>query len=122
VGLVVWQAGFVLADLLLRRPPFGSWHGAQVLDLGCGTGERSWVGACPKFVCVLGEQKTGIQLAKMLSGLHMQASSWLPAPAPCAGLVGILLALAGAEVTLSDQPHVLPLAEMNAKVGAACFV
>lgn len=38
VGLVVWQAGFVLADLLLRRPPFGSWHGASVLDLGCGTG------------------------------------------------------------------------------------
>jgi len=38
VGLVVWQAGFVLADLLLRRPPFGSWHGATVLDLGCGTG------------------------------------------------------------------------------------
>ena len=42
VGLVVWQAGFVLADLLLRRPPFGAWHGAQVLDLGCGTG--AWCG------------------------------------------------------------------------------
>ncbi|EFN52560.1 hypothetical protein CHLNCDRAFT_138545 [Chlorella variabilis] len=66
VGLVVWQAGFVLADLLLRRPPFGSWHGAAVLDLGCGT-----------------------------------------------GLVGILLALAGAEVVLSDQPHITPLAEEN---------
>lgn len=39
MGLVVWQAGFVLADLLLRRPPFGSWHGTQVLDLGCGTGK-----------------------------------------------------------------------------------
>lgn len=38
MGLVVWQAGFVLADLLLRQPPFGSWHGASVLDLGCGTG------------------------------------------------------------------------------------
>ncbi|PRW21012.1 hypothetical protein C2E21_8522 [Chlorella sorokiniana] len=68
VGLVVWQAGFVLADLLLRRPPFGSWHGATVLDLGCGT-----------------------------------------------GLVGVLLALAGAEVTLSDQPHVVPLADANAQ-------
>ena len=42
VGLVVWQAGFVLGDLLLRRPPYGSWHGATVLDLGCGTG--GWVG------------------------------------------------------------------------------
>lgn len=41
VGLVVWQAGFVLADLLLRRPPFGSWHGASVVDLGCGTGAEA---------------------------------------------------------------------------------
>ncbi|KAI3430750.1 hypothetical protein D9Q98_009162 [Chlorella vulgaris] len=66
VGLVVWQAGFVLADYLLRRPPYGAWHGTSVLDLGCGT-----------------------------------------------GLVGICLALAGAEVLLSDQPHITPLAELN---------
>ncbi|PSC71827.1 N-lysine methyltransferase METTL21A [Micractinium conductrix] len=68
VGLAVWQAGFVLADLLLRRPPFGSWHGVSALDLGCGT-----------------------------------------------GLVGILLSLAGAEVTLTDQPHIVPLADANAQ-------
>ncbi|KAL4855505.1 Protein N-lysine methyltransferase METTL21A [Chlorella vulgaris] len=66
VGLVVWQAGFVLADYLLRQPPYGAWHGTSVLDLGCGT-----------------------------------------------GLVGICLALAGAEVLLSDQPHITPLAELN---------
>jgi len=35
-----------------------------------------------------------------------------------AGLVGILLALAGAEVTLSDQPHIVPLADANAQVRA----
>lgn len=31
--------------------------------------------------------------------------------------MGILLALAGAEVTLSDQPHIVPLADANAQVG-----
>lgn len=40
VGLVVWQSGVLLADLLLRRPPFGpgSWPGLAVLELGAGTG------------------------------------------------------------------------------------
>jgi hypothetical protein len=31
--------------------------------------------------------------------------------------VGICLALAGAEVLLSDQPHITPLAELNMQVG-----
>jgi hypothetical protein len=38
VGYVVWQSGFVLAELLLRRPPFGSWPDVSVVDLGTGTG------------------------------------------------------------------------------------
>jgi len=38
VGMVVWQSGFVLAELLLRRPPLGSWPGVRVLELGAGTG------------------------------------------------------------------------------------
>mmetsp|Transcript_24712 Transcript_24712/g.53917 ORF Transcript_24712/g.53917 Transcript_24712/m.53917 type:complete len:326 (-) Transcript_24712:855-1832(-) len=38
VGLVVWQCGFVLSDLLLRHPPWGTWAGIRVLDLGSGTG------------------------------------------------------------------------------------
>ena len=38
VGLVVWQSGFVLAELLLRRPPFGQWRDVRVVDLGSGTG------------------------------------------------------------------------------------
>lgn len=40
VGLVVWQSSVVLADLLLRRPPYGqgSWPDVDVLDLGCGPG------------------------------------------------------------------------------------
>ncbi|KAG1675873.1 hypothetical protein FOA52_001530 [Chlamydomonas sp. UWO 241] len=38
VGLVAWQCGFVLADLMLRAPPLGSWAGVRVVDLGTGTG------------------------------------------------------------------------------------
>mmetsp|Transcript_33978 Transcript_33978/g.101117 ORF Transcript_33978/g.101117 Transcript_33978/m.101117 type:complete len:311 (-) Transcript_33978:263-1195(-) len=67
VGLVTWQCGFVLADLMLCHPPMGHWAGVHVLDLGCGT-----------------------------------------------GVVGIALALAGADVVLSDLPHVLPLTSANA--------
>jgi predicted nicotinamide N-methyase len=36
--MVVWQSGFVLAELLLRRPPLGPWPGVKVMDLGSGTG------------------------------------------------------------------------------------
>ena len=46
VGLVVWQSAFVLADWLLRHPPFGQWADVSVLELGCGTGLRCHVLAC----------------------------------------------------------------------------
>ena len=39
VGLVVWQSAFVLAEYLLRHPPFGQWSDVRVVDLGTGTGE-----------------------------------------------------------------------------------
>ena len=42
VGLVVWQSAFVLAEYLLRHPPFGQWHDVHAVDLGAGTGERCW--------------------------------------------------------------------------------
>lgn len=38
VGFVVWQSGFVLADLLVRQRPLGEWVGLGVVDLGTGTG------------------------------------------------------------------------------------
>ncbi|KXZ54852.1 hypothetical protein GPECTOR_4g924 [Gonium pectorale] len=46
VGLVVWQAGFLLADYVLRRPPFGgrggdpaaAWRPLTAVDLGTGSG------------------------------------------------------------------------------------
>ncbi|KAG2494446.1 hypothetical protein HYH03_007498 [Edaphochlamys debaryana] len=52
VGLVVWQAGFLLADHLLRHPPFATpgrrasagvdpaaaWRPVRALDLGTGSG------------------------------------------------------------------------------------
>jgi hypothetical protein len=38
VGFVMWQSGFVLAELLLRQPPFRAWHDVSVVDLGTGTG------------------------------------------------------------------------------------
>lgn len=40
VGLVVWQSAFVLAEYLLRHPPFGQWHDVHAVDLGAGTGEH----------------------------------------------------------------------------------
>lgn len=40
VGLVVWQSAFVLAELLLRAPPFGQWADVRAVDLGTGTGEN----------------------------------------------------------------------------------
>ena len=39
VGLVVWQSAFVLAEYLLRHPPFGQWDDVHTVDLGAGTGE-----------------------------------------------------------------------------------
>ena len=42
VGLVVWQSAFVLAEYLLRHPPFGQWHDVRAVDLGAGTGELCW--------------------------------------------------------------------------------
>ena len=39
MGLVVWQSAFVLADWLLRHPPFGQWDDVTVVELGCGTGK-----------------------------------------------------------------------------------
>ncbi|KAL3148776.1 hypothetical protein ABBQ38_014185 [Trebouxia sp. C0009 RCD-2024] len=38
VGLVAWQSAFVLAEYLLRHPPFGQWHDVRAVDLGAGTG------------------------------------------------------------------------------------
>jgi hypothetical protein len=38
VGLVVWQSAFVLAELLVSHPPFGTWQDVRVVDLGTGTG------------------------------------------------------------------------------------
>jgi hypothetical protein len=41
VGLVVWQAGFVLGEWLLRAQPLGPWgKPLRVLELGCGIGEQ----------------------------------------------------------------------------------
>lgn len=38
VGFVAWQCGLLLAEFLLRRPPFRQWQDVRVLDLGAGTG------------------------------------------------------------------------------------
>ena len=38
VGRVVWQSGFLLAEYLIRKPPFRDWSGVRVVDIGTGTG------------------------------------------------------------------------------------
>ncbi len=38
VGRAVWQSGFLLADFLIRNPPFEEWSAVRVVDLGAGTG------------------------------------------------------------------------------------
>jgi hypothetical protein len=46
VGLVVWQAGFVLAEWLIRAAPLGPWPGRAVVELGCGVGQLGIPLAC----------------------------------------------------------------------------
>jgi predicted nicotinamide N-methyase len=71
VGLVVWQAGLVLADYLLRTAPCGPWLNQRILELGCGVGQ-----------------------------------------------LGIPLAMAGAQVTLTDLPHIVPLTQHNVELNS----
>lgn len=48
VGLVVWQAGFVLAEWLIRTSPLGHdrWPSLNILELGCGVGQLGIPLAC----------------------------------------------------------------------------
>jgi hypothetical protein len=49
VGLVVWQAGFVLAEWLIRAAPLGAgaaWRALTILELGCGVGQLGVPLAC----------------------------------------------------------------------------
>ena len=57
VGLVVWQSAFVLAELLLRQPPFGQWHDVRVIDLGTGTGTL-WLSWCRPETCLAKTQNS----------------------------------------------------------------
>lgn len=54
VGLVVWQSAFLLAELLVRRPPFGGWGDVRCVDLGTGTGVCSHT--IPKHLSALPHQ------------------------------------------------------------------
>ena len=56
-------------------------------------------------------------LALALAAPHRTAPHRTAPHRAAAGLVGILLCLAGADVTLTDQPHITPLARLNALVG-----
>lgn len=55
VGFVVWQSAFVLAEYLLRMPPFGQWGDVKTVDLGTGTGVYLLLTAktLPPFKCCI---------------------------------------------------------------------
>jgi hypothetical protein len=72
VGLVVWQSAFLLAELLIRAPPFGAWGDVRVVDLGTGTGEN------PSFLLIASI-----------------AFAILPSSVPAGGAAGLVAAVRG---------------------------
>lgn len=97
VGLVVWQSAFLLAELLLQHPPLGPWADVRTFDLGSGTGAA----------------RDGT-IAFAMPHAQQQETRWcMP------GVVGIALALAGADALLVDLPHITPLTRANVDANCA---
>lgn len=91
VGLVVWQSAFVLAEYLLRNPPFQQWADVRVVDLGTGTG--AWVegrqDCCPgnQHRCAAYYQG---EVGREIAGkMHRWSPNWKQEATPVTMLVSI---------------------------------
>ncbi len=75
VGLVVWQAGFVLAEWLIRAAPLGSWRGRTAVELGCGVGQLGVPLACTGATVTLTDLPhiVGLTAENVAANVHAMA-------------------------------------------------
>ncbi|KAI8474032.1 MAG: hypothetical protein J3K34DRAFT_156674 [Monoraphidium minutum] len=86
VGLVVWQAGFVLAEWLIRAAPLGggpaAWAALNVLELGCGVGQLGIPLACAGAAVTLTDLPHVTPLTRENAGLNAAALARPPRVVP----------------------------------------
>lgn len=121
VGLVVWQAGYLLAEHLLRTAPLDPRSPHCWLRASAG---RRCARLAVRSAAAAGAADAAAAAAAAPAGatagwevVDVDLSSWRGVAVvdlgTGPGTVGLALAAAGADVALTDLPHVLPLAAAN---------